>query len=158
VHSSNGNKETDKVITGVLSGLIFALIVSVGVSLIVMFKRRVRRSKKLMLSPETIISTTSNTGNVSSQQDGSDKDTLSQPVDKMHCVPEILGSKPTSVHKSLSLTGGTNCDNKSEKFISYLDPDRESIKSPIPCSDITTTLPPTPESRIGPDGTDRYMN
>jgi len=160
---SEQNKKTnitDKVVIGVSSVLIVVLIVTIGVSVIV-FRRRIcchYGSEKLTFSSKTVVSTLSPKDD-NSQQDSNGKDAFSRPVDKGHYSPDIPGIKPTSlVQGSSSLTGGTCCDNKSEKFVTYLDPDRESIKSPLPCSDAITCLPPTPESRIGPDGTDKYTN
>ena len=153
--STGGPNDSDKTVLIVLSVVIAALIVSIGVALtvILMIIRRScsgHLSKKLELSRKVIASIPLSKGDDSSQQHG--KEALSKPVDKALDAP---GSKPTSIQRSLSLTCGTY---KSEKLIIYIDPDCESIKSPLPCSDGATTMAPSSGSRIGPDGTDRYTN
>ena len=151
--NTGGPNDSDKTVLIVLSVLIAALIVSIGVALTVIIVIRRRNCsghfcKKLEYSHKVIVSTPLSKDDSISQQHG--KEAFSKPVDKATDAP---GSKPTLIQRSLSLTCGT-C--KTEKLIMNIDLDRESIKSPLLCSDGATTMAPSSGSRIGPDGTDRY--
>ena len=145
--SDNSNNKTGEwIVICILGIVVVVLVVPIIVILVVMIRQLTSKHHKLILSQRV----TAEDG-TRSQKD-IDK-LIPNPVGKQQPTPDdIPESKPTSFVKSLSFTGGSCGDNRSEHFVPFVE--ANSIKSPHPCSDENSSPAPSPDLRFSPDGTD----